>query len=84
MKVDKCRAPRSGGGAVADLTRIAVDVLHCALSWEPGVRLIGDVTAAEVATLAAHTITQCPKCGAEAWVNIDCDLCMVCSELEKD
>jgi hypothetical protein len=23
----------------------------------------------------------CPKCGSEAWVNIDCDLCLVANQL---
>ena len=26
-------------------------------------------------------IMTCPKCGAEAWCNIDCDLCKVCIEI---
>lgn len=60
---------------------IAVDVLKCAVSHEPGVRLIGNVTAEQVACLAAHAIDTCPKCGATAWVNIDCDLCGVCMHL---
>jgi hypothetical protein len=54
---------------------IAVDVLECALSWEPGARLLGNVTASEVVALAAASVMTCPKCGSEAWVNIDCDLC---------
>lgn len=60
---------------------VALDVLQCALSHEPGVRLIGNVTAAEVAALAADVVTSCPKCGSEAWVNIDCSLCLTCSLL---
>ena len=60
---------------------VALDVLKCALSHEPGVRLIGNVTAAEVAALAAGVVTTCPKCGAEAWVNIDCSLCSTCALL---
>lgn len=58
---------------------IAVDVLQCAMSWEPGARLVGNVTAAEMVTLSAVSVLTCPKCGSEAWVNIDCDLCSLCS-----
>ncbi len=63
--------------------RVAVDVLKCALSWDPEVRLLGNVTAREIAALAAKAITTCPKCGAEAWVNIDCDLCLMVAQLES-
>ena len=57
------------------IEEIALDVLKCALSWEPRARLIGDVLAAEVAALAAQQITTCPKCGAGAWSGSECDLC---------
>lgn len=60
---------------------IAVDVLRCAISHEPDSRLIGNVTAAELVRLCAAEVMTCPKCGAEAWVNIDCDLCLVVSQL---
>jgi hypothetical protein len=63
------------------LNAIAREVLRCALAWEPNVCLIGNVMAAEIAALAAHEIITCPKCGAEAWCNIDCDLCLTCSAL---
>ena len=66
------------------LEQIAIETLKCALSWEPNVCLIGNVMASEVAALAASRITSCPKCGAEPWVNIDCDLCLVCSSLGKE
>jgi hypothetical protein len=64
-----------------DPETIACDVLACALAHDPDVRLIGNVTAAEVAALAARHVMTCPHCGAEAWVNIDCDTCLVCSAL---
>lgn len=64
------------------LEEIAADVLRCALSWDPNVRLIGNVSAYELMRLVASTITACPKCGASAWVNIDCDLCMLLSNHE--
>jgi|JI8StandDraft_1071087.scaffolds.fasta_scaffold80784_1 hypothetical protein len=64
-----------------DPEAIACDALACALAHEPDVRLIGNVTAAEVAALAARSVMTCPACGATAWVNIDCDTCLVCSAL---
>lgn len=63
---------------------IASDVLKCALSWDPEARPIGDVTARELAKLAAHEVTTCPRCGAEAWVNIDCAVCGAMSALEEE
>jgi hypothetical protein len=65
------------------MEQIAVDALKCAISWEPGARLLGNVTAQEVARLAAPHIDTCPKCGATAWVNIDCDLCRAVGVLER-
>lgn len=62
--------------------QIAVDTLKCAIAWEPGVRLIGNVKAIEIAELAARQINTCPKCGSTAWVNIDCDLCTMCHALK--
>lgn len=66
------------------LEKIAIEALKCALSWEPNICLIGNVMASEIAALAASRITSCPKCGAEPWANIDCDLCLVCSSLGKE
>lgn len=60
---------------------IARMTLEAALTWDPDARLIGDVTAAEVAALAARAVMTCPACGSEAWVNIDCDMCLVCAAL---
>lgn len=62
---------------------VALEVLKCALSLEPEACILGNATAAEVAALAAEQITTCPKCGAEAWVNIDCDLCDLGSSLHR-
>ena len=59
----------------------AVDLLKCAIAHEPEVRLVGNVRACDIAALAASLITSCPSCGAEPWVNIDCDLCLVCAML---
>lgn len=64
-----------------DPETIARMALEAALTWEPDARLIGDLTAAEVAALAARAAMTCPGCGAEAWVNIDCDMCLVCAAL---
>lgn len=60
---------------------IAEDILHCALTHEPGSRLLGNVTASEIVRLAAGAMATCPACGAEAWVNIDCDVCLVVSAI---
>jgi hypothetical protein len=62
---------------------IAEDLLRCALTHEPGSRLLGNITASEIVRLAAGFMTQCPACGAEAWVNIDCNVCFVVSALES-
>lgn len=65
------------------IREVAEDMLKCAVSHEPGSRLIGNVMASEIALLASAALTTCPSCGAEAWVNIDCDLCGVCSAIWK-
>jgi hypothetical protein len=59
----------------------AIDLLKCALSHEPDARLLGNLSARDVAALAASIVTCCPSCGAEPWVNIDCDLCLVATGL---
>lgn len=64
-----------------DPETIARDVLASALAHEPDVRLIANVTAAEVAALVARAVMTCPACGTEAWCNIDCDTCLICSAL---
>ena len=63
---------------------IAVDVLRCALSWDRRARLLGNVTAGGIVRLVIPHITRCPSCGAEAWVNIDCDTCLAVGEIEKE
>lgn len=60
-----------------DIKQISVDVLQCAIGWDPQAKLIGNVSALELARLAIPNIDSCPKCGAIAWVSIDCDLCMM-------
>ncbi len=75
---------REGGTEMRRLGTVAEDVLRCALAWEPSARLIGNVTAKEMAMLVARIIDTCPKCGSTAWANIDCDLCGVCSAIEKE
>jgi hypothetical protein len=62
---------------------IANEVLRCALSWERDARLLGDVTAEEIAILAISAIITCPICGATAWANIDCDVCSIAVSLLK-
>jgi hypothetical protein len=63
---------------------IAIDLLRCAVSHVSDVRLLGNVRADEIALLAAEQIMTCPSCGAEAWCNIDCSLCVVISALEAE
>lgn len=67
--------------AVRSRAATAVDLLRCAITHEPEVRLIGNVRACDIAALAASLVTSCPGCGAEPWVNIDCDLCLVSAML---
>lgn len=62
----------------------AVELLRCAIGWEPDARLLGNIRAADIAALCAHMINTCPKCGSTAWCNIDCDLCTVCHSLSYD
>ena len=62
---------------------IAVDLLRCVLTHEMNSCLLGNVTALEIAILCASMIDTCPLCGATAWVDIDCDLCSLCSELQN-
>lgn len=62
---------------------IAQDLLTHAASWAPDTRLLGNITAMELAKLAARNITTCPLCGSEAWVNIDCEACAVGREMEN-
>jgi len=73
--------PSATGGAMLSREQTAIDLLKCALSWEPEVRLIGNLRTCELAALAASIISSCPKCGAEPWCDIDCDLCLVCTAL---
>ena len=62
----------------------AREVLRCALTHEPDSCLIGNVTALEIARLAASRISTCPKCGADAGSDIDCGLCAILAVLEGD
>lgn len=64
-----------------DPETIARELLANALAWEPDTCLLGNVTAAEAAALAARAVMTCPSCGSEAWVNIDCDMCLICAAL---
>lgn len=62
----------------------AVETLKCCLAWDPGARVLGNVRAIDLAALMVKLIDTCPKCGATAWVNIDCDLCGVCHDLDMN
>lgn len=63
---------------VDSIESVAGEMLKCALAWEPGARLIGNVRAEDIARVCIAAIATCPKCGSAAWVNIDCDLCRLC------
>jgi hypothetical protein len=64
---------------------VAEALLRHALSLDPERATLG-ATHAEIAMLAAFIISHvvgapCPRCGAEPFVNIDCDVCLVCAKL---
>lgn len=64
---------------------IATDLLRCALTWEKDAKIIGNITAEELAKLAAADLGTCPTCGERAWVNVvDCTLCQICADLENE
>lgn len=65
-----------------NIEQIAQETLRCALTWDRSARLIGNLTAFQIARLAAAVITFCPKCGAEPGCNIDCDVCSVIAALD--
>ena len=41
------------------------------------------VSVIEVMSMISGFLIQCPWCGAEAWVNIDCPICWTMSSLQK-
>lgn len=43
---------------MSDTRTIARDLLACALAWEPGVRLLGNVTAEDIAALCRERIAE--------------------------
>lgn len=59
----------------------AIEVLHQCIKVPPDTKMANGASARANATVAADAIDTCPKCGAAAWVNIDCDLCTVCFRL---
>jgi|GEM_PF-6905250 len=64
--------------------KLAVDLLARCISVPPQTNVLAGMTAQDLASLAAHVIDTCPKCGATAWVNIDCDLCSTCHRITRD
>lgn len=77
----ECVAVEPARPAPRTVEAVAADVIQSALAWAPDARLIGNVTARELATMAARLIDTCPRCGACAWVNIDCVMCNVFAEV---
>lgn len=67
-----------------DRDKIAVDVLRGAIKMDRDARVLGNVTAAELAAIVAPIVDTCPKCGATAWVDIDCELCNALSALLRE
>lgn len=60
----------------------AIELFRCAIAHAEDSRLVGNIRAFDLAKLAASSITSCcPQCGAEPWVNIDCDLCLLASDM---
>ena len=66
-----------------NIEKIASDALRYALSQDKDSFVLGNLTHEEVAYLAMSAIGCCPLCGATTWVNIDCDLCNTCSDLQN-
>jgi hypothetical protein len=60
---------------------VAVELLKCAICWNTDARVLGNVTAVELARFCAAQIITCPVCGSEAWVNIDCKICSIMAKL---
>jgi hypothetical protein len=64
---------------------VAEALLRHALALDPESASMG-ATHAEIAMLAAFVLSHvecapCPRCGAEPFVNIDCDVCLICAKL---
>lgn len=66
------------------LEQIAADMLRTALASAPDEVMFDGVTALEVARVAIKHIMTCPRCGAEAWCDIDCFVCELADRLSKD
>lgn len=64
-----------------DIEKIAVRVMKHAFKHAPDEIIAGDVTSLDLVRLAAPNVLTCPSCGSTAWVNIDCDVCQMCSKL---
>lgn len=66
-------------------SQIAEALLLHALALDPDAASLG-ATHAEIAMLAAFVLSHvvcapCPRCGADPFVNIDCDMCLICAKL---
>jgi hypothetical protein len=61
--------------------QISVDLLHMAIETEVGQDVLLVIKSDELALVASRQILTCPKCGSEAWCNIDCDLCVAMIDL---
>lgn len=63
---------------------VAVGIVRAVIQFPPYEHPFPGVTAKDMLTLMAGLINTCPKCGATAWVNIDCDLCTACHKLKAE
>lgn len=62
---------------------LAFEVMKCTITHEPEAKLLGNISAQETMYLMSLIITACPKCGSEAWVNVDCNMCLLCTSLSN-
>jgi hypothetical protein len=65
--------------------KMALNILNKAINTPPEeCPIIDNISAKELICLVQEHILTCPKCGAEAWVNIDCDLCNVVAVVTEE
>lgn len=57
-------------------------ILRMCLASERDKEVMPGVTALEMLRTVTRMFTACPFCGAEAFVNIDCDVCAVCGSID--
>lgn len=64
---------------------IASDVFKSAIAWDGKMRIIGNVTARELAMLAAAALDDCPACGMCAGIGSpECATCCAIVDLVRE